>query len=103
MACFRNPAYGNDHNRTPPGDDRAPCWNAVGLLAGVHAVVAIGPRLVCTAGHLSGGVIVGVTNIDFGDGITRTVTSITQSLTADAMYLQLSADVPVPWVRMWDQ
>jgi hypothetical protein len=101
MACFRNPAYGNDHNRAAPGDDRAACWNTVGLLHGQFAVVALGPRLVCTAGHL-GGITVGVTPIDFGDGITRTVTSITLSTTADAQYLQISADVPGAWARLWD-
>ena len=101
MACFRNPAFDNTHNLTAPTDDRGELWNVTGLLHDRFVVVALGPRLVCTARHL-GGITIGSTTIAI-QGVTRVITAIIESPTStDVQYLTLDADIPGAWARRWN-
>ena len=101
MACFRNPAFGNTHNLTAPPDDRAALWSATGVLHATWSAVAIGPRLVCVAGHVTGGIIIGSSYVDFA-GVHCIVTGIHTGVVIDAAYLTLDRDVPHGYAKLWD-
>jgi hypothetical protein len=109
---FRDPALDNSHNLSPPTQapfDTAP-YDLVGhFIHGVSGIVmgpgtVIGPKLVCTAGHVGVGIPLGSTFrvLMAGGWLEYILTEAFPSQSgSDAMYFRTNGSFP-KWATMWN-